>query len=381
MNEEHYYLAFSCSPGIGPKTFTTLLNYFQTAHVAWTANEEDVRQAGIGQKTYEKFDDFRKTFDISEYLGKLKKAKVTFVSRANKNYPQELFALPDPPIGIFVKGNISVIPNSFRNPNGILKQVQDDMKGNFPSIAIVGTRKITSYGTTVTEKLTAQLVSYGVTIVSGLAFGVDAEAHKTTLANNGTAIAVLGCGVDCPFPRENEHLYSEIIEHGGTIISEYPLGQEPNKGTFPARNRIIAALSQAVLIPEAAADSGSLITAEWAKRLEKKIFAVPGPITSSQSAGTLYLLQQGAKLIVKADDIIQELGLRNYGVRKKSIQLENLTHEERRILEIIEDEPLSLDALSKILKLPVFKLSPLISNLEIKGIIKKTGQGIFEIGV
>ncbi|MBI2420595.1 MAG: DNA-protecting protein DprA, partial [Candidatus Levybacteria bacterium] len=298
MDEKIYYLSFSLSPGVGPKGFQNLLKLLGSAQNAWKGSSSDFKKAGIGKANFAKFDGFRREFDIQEYLRKLKRARVEFIPFGDKYYPERLKKIESQPIGLFTKGNHKLL---------VGPQI----------IAVVGTRKITSYGREVTENLVSELCSSGFVIVSGMALGVDGIGHKSAIDSRGSTIAVLGCGVDCPYPRENEKLYEEILDSNGLIVSEYPLGMPANQGTFPARNRIIAGISSAVLITEAAQDSGSLITAGHAVKQGKPVFAVPGPITSQMSKGTLKLLKQGAVLVSSTEDILSELKVKSQNSKFK----------------------------------------------------------------
>lgn len=360
MDEKIYYLGFSLAPGVGPKGFQKLINAFGSAEKAWNGSFADFKSARIGDAAFGKFDNFRKTFDIKEYLEKLHKARVEFIPFGDKYYPACLSKIGSPPIGLFVRGNKKLL-----------------VKQNV--IAVVGARKITNYGRQVTENLVAELCSSGFIIVSGMALGVDGVAHQSTIENKGSTIAVLGCGVDCPYPRENEKLYEEILDSGGLIISEYPLGMPANAGTFPSRNRIIAGVSQAVLITEAAEDSGSLITAGEAVKQGKTVFAVPGPITSQMSRGTLKLLKQRAILVSSADDILASLNVKSQNSKRKTTtQNLKLSKLEQEILTVLEDEEKAIDEISKSTNIKIGKLSTILSEMEIKGVIRNSG-GKFSI--
>lgn len=353
-SERSYYLAFSLVPRIGPQTFSKILSFFKTAERAWKATCDEYKEAGFTPLFYKKLDDFRTSFDLDTYLQKMQKNNVEFVSIIDTSYPNLLTYLSSPPIILFTKGNISLLQNK-------------------PILGVVGTRKVTSYGKSITDSLVTNLVSsYGYTIVSGLALGVDAIAHKAALNAQGNTIAVLGCGVNCCTPQENERLYDEILEHNGLIISEYPLSQQPTPGTFPARNRIIAGISEGILVTEAGVDSGSLITAHEAEALSRPIFAVPGPITSVQSQGTSQLLKQQATFVTDASDIVQVFGKKALYTKKNSF---TGTADEMEIINSLNDESLTLDELSKHIKKPLHVLLPLISLMEIKGIIKKNTAG------
>lgn len=212
--------------------------------------------------------------------------KVKIIKIADKIYPESLKNIPDPPKVLYCLGNLEVLRKN---------------------IAVVGTRQITKYGQFVTAKLVKELVENNITIVSGMALGVDGVAHRTALENGGKTVAVLGAGVDVIYPREHKDLYNSILESGNLLISEVPPGTLVERKLFPARNRIISGLSEAVLITEAAIDSGSLITARMALEQGKEVLAVPGPITSKYSEGTNYLLKQGAKLVTSVEDILETL--------------------------------------------------------------------------
>lgn len=354
---DRYSLAFSVS-NLGPKSFQKILNKFETAQNAWEGNKEEFAEIGIVLKTYKTFDEFRKSFDIEKYVLKLQKEHVEFISFLDKQYPKSLKKLENPPIGLFAKGNTSLFKETF-------------------SLGVVGTRKVTSYGREVTESLVSNLVLNGVCIVSGLALGVDGMAHRSAVSNSGKTIAVLACGVDCCLPSENYSLYRDILNNGGLIVSEYPLSQPPNKGTFLARNRNIAALSDGILITEAAEDSGSLVTAEWGLKLSKNVFAVPGPITSRMSDGSLKLLHQGATLVRGVEDILEKFSISNSQFSNKSkIKSLNLSKEEKKIVLLLQNEEMTIDEITKKTKLSISKLFVSISNLELKGIVKNNGGKI-----
>ncbi|MBI2033257.1 MAG: DNA-protecting protein DprA, partial [Candidatus Levybacteria bacterium] len=212
-----------------------LLETFGTAKNAWEASPVDLKEV-LKDTLSSQFETFRKNFSIESYEKQLQAKNVSFLILSDSEYPKLLAVIPNPPFVLYIKGNKSILADTM--------------------IGIVGTRKVTSYGREVTEMFAGELTQTGFTIVSGLAMGVDAIAHKATLENDGKTVAVLGCGVDCCFPVENQRLYDAILEKDGVIVSEYPIGTTPNKGTFPSRNRIIAGLSQGVLVTEGAEDSG-----------------------------------------------------------------------------------------------------------------------------
>lgn len=348
--DEAFALAFSAS-NFGPKKFQSILNHFESLEKAWHGSKDEYCEIGIKDKGYETFDRFRTNFHINSYVSRLRNEKVEFISFLNPCYPIGLKKLENPPIGIFLKGNSKLLFEKL-------------------SIGVVGTRKITAYGRNVTQRIVSNLVANDVAIVSGLALGVDGTAHRAAVENHGKTIAVLACGVDCCRPTDNFTLYQDILKNNGLIISEYPLSLPPQKGTFLARNRIIAALSDGVLVTEAAEDSGSLVTAEWGLKLGKKVFAIPGPITSRMSDGSLKLLKQGAVLVANEGDVLKEFSVsKSPSSTKSKNQNITLRKEEKMIVTLLENEELTIDELSKDLSIPISKLFVVVSSLELRGVI------------
>ncbi|MEN9407896.1 MAG: hypothetical protein RLZZ455_1112 [Candidatus Parcubacteria bacterium] len=360
MNERDYYLGFSVFPGVGPILFQALLERFGTADVAWCASDKDLEDV-LKNKLTVKFVKFRDTFSLQEYVNTLESKKVSFLTLGDKEYPQLLKKIKNPPFVLFVKGNIDIFCRSKNNLS--------ENTGQERCIGVVGTRKMTSYGHDVTRVITSDLVAAGCTIVSGLALGVDAIAHGTTLSQNGKTIAVLGCGVDLCYPTANRALYDAILSNAGAIVSEYPPGQQPTVGSFPARNRIIAGLSDAVVVTEGAEDSGALITAEHAIQEGRKVFAVPGEITSHLARGPLKLLQEGATMVTCGDDIMSALGI-STRVRASRTRITGDTKEEKRIVEVLEKEEYLFDELLLELDMSAKALSMTLSLMELKGKVK-----------
>jgi DNA processing protein len=362
MDERKYWLAFSICSGIGPVRFHRLLNYFGSATKAWDASLQELIDSGIGKKMAQDVLDFKKTFTIEKYEERMQKLQVTYLTLQDAEYPQLLKAIKNPPIVLYKKGTYTF------NKKDTL-------------VSVVGTRKITEYGKEVTELLVSDLVRSGCVIVSGLALGVDARAHQSTIAASGKTIAVLGSGVDVCTPEENSGLYNRIIETGGAIVSEYPLGMMANKGSFPARNRIIAGLSLGVLVTEGAEDSGSLITARDAFTNNRKVFAVPGPITSSVSKGPISLIAKGATMVMTAKDIIDELGIKGTTgstSTTRSMGFKNLTKEEQKIIDLLQDQKLHFDELVKKTGLYPANLGALLSLMEMKRLVKSSPGGFWQ---
>lgn len=350
-------MGFSVASGIGPKRFNFLLNHFGSAKKAWNARDEELEQV-LGVKIAQAFKTFKKNFNLKLYLKELKKRKITFLTLKDKDYPKLLLESGRPPFVLYVKGSVKILNET-------------------PALAVVGTRRITNYGEEVTRILVSDLVANGFIIVSGLALGVDAVASASAIGADGKTIAVLGCGVDCVTPAENTKLYNSIIEHGGAIVSEYPLGHPPLPGTFPSRNRIIAGLSLGVLVTEGAEDSGSLITANEALKIKRAVFAIPGPITSSLSRGPYSLLKNGGKLVASASEIVEELKIPKDQTQKQIKKLDG-TKDEIKILQILENEPLNFDEIVRRSKIESAEIGTLLSMMEIKGLIKSSG-GLFAL--
>jgi DNA processing protein len=356
MTEQDFYLGFSLVSGIGPKRFSSLLKHFKTAEKAWSASEAELKNAGLGNSFVQNLIKFRQEFDFDEYLQKLKQKQVDFVAICDKEYPKLLKELDDPPIVLFYKGNFKTV--DFER-----------------TIGVVGTRKITNYGSIVTKLFSTDLAMSGFTIVSGLAMGVDAVAGWSAISAGGKTIAVLGSGIDLCFPPVNKPLYDKIVVGGGVVVSEFPLRVQPNKGTFPSRNRIIAGLSLGVLVTEGAEDSGALITAAEAIKIKRPVFAVPGPITSSLSKGPLSLISKGGKLVTTAEDILKELKTQNSKIKTTihNSKFTNLTKDELKIVQLLENEGLNFDEIVRDSKLDSAKVGTTLSVLEIKGIIWNKG--------
>lgn len=357
MDESFYSLGFSYFEGIGPKKYAFLLKEFGTAKAAWNATNEDHLRV-LGKTFGPRFIAFRDTFDFDEKQEELESAGAWFVDVGSSEYPHLLREIPNPPIVLFGIGDKTLL-TSFKERY----------------IGVVGTRKITSYGIEVTTMMVEQLVTSDYCIVSGLALGVDALAHKVALENEGKTIAVLGCGVNRCYPQENERIYKDIIEKGSLIISEFPLGVSPTPGSFPSRNRIIAGISASVLVTQGALGSGSLITASNAVSLHRPVFAVPGPITSSLSHGTNELLKEGAIMVSNANDIMKGLGKSLKTPQRQMIKGD--TALEQSIIDLLIDQAYSFDEFVKKIQLSVQELGSLLSVMEMKGFIKRDSEGNF----
>lgn len=357
MNHEELlaYLSFSSFPGIGPLRFKLLLNYFQTAERAWNAKEKELLEVGLSQNMVNKLREFKRTFSAEKYFEEVQKKNIKIVTWNDSLYPKRLKEISDPPFLIYIRGDIKKDWNLER------------------AIAVVGTRKITSYGRAVTQKIVSGLVASGCLIISGLAYGVDAVAHESAIESGGNTFGVLGCGVDIIHPVSNTELYWKIVKEKGLMISEYPVGQYAAKGLFPARNRIVSGLSLGVVVTEGAQNSGSLITARLALEQGREVFAVPGPITSELSDGTFKLIREGATPVANASDILDALGISNKPISQLAnnpINDKNLSKEEKKIIELLTNENLHVDDLIIATEIPSFKIGSILTMMELKGVVK-----------
>jgi len=300
----------------------------------------------------------KRQLDIINLKELLSEFRVECVTEEDVDYPFLLKNIFDPPLLLYVRGNVKPM----------------DL-----NLAIVGTRKPTSYGKFVTEDITQNLVGAGIAIISGLAMGIDAIAHKSALINDGYTIAVLGSGLDRITPFINEKLGLDIIDKGGAVISEYPIGRNASNYTFPERNRIIAGMSNGVLVTEAAYDSGSLITAHCALEEGREVFAVPGQIDSVYSQGTNKLIASGARLINTYEDVLEEFGLSKHA---KQVLVSNSFLENsliKDIYELVRIKPIKLGEISKALSIETQKALCLISELEIGGFIKGEADDTYRV--
>lgn len=364
MLERSYWLGFSLFPGVGPLRFKQLRAAFETLEQAWHASPQELQDC-LGPALTEKFIDFRLQMSLASYEEKLIKAQVSYVTLADSTYPPLLAQISNPPFVLYCKGTFDFMASENSN-----------------TVGVVGARRITAYGEQVTEIFTQGLVDAGCVIVSGLALGVDAVAHRKTLAAGGKTIAVLGCGIDCPYPQENASLYAEILKHSGMIVSEYGLGAPATRGSFPSRNRIIAGLSRSVVVTEGAVDSGSLITAQAAFANDRPVFAVPGPINSRLSNGPYALIKKGATLVTTAQDVLDELGMNsNEGITsiKGTKSITGDTEEEQQIIALLQEQELSFDQLVKQTGMVAAKIGGILSLMELKGMLTTTDNNIFRL--
>ncbi|QGG48158.1 DNA-processing protein DprA [Heliorestis convoluta] len=353
-SERTYWLALASLPAIGARRFHSIIEHFGSPQAAWLAPEKDWDGvAGMSLSRWQKTLQYRRKDYLSSFLERIYYGGIEALTLQDERYPELLRSIPDPPPVLYMKG-----------------QIQERDKVN---IAIVGTRKATPYGEKVCSQLTEELVQQERTIVSGLARGIDAIAHRTALEKGGRTIAVLACGLDKIYPKAHEALAAAITERGA-LISEYPPGSPAEPGKFPARNRIISGLSQGVLVIEAGEKSGALITADQALEQGREVFAVPGPITSSQSKGTHRLIQQGAKLVTSIEDILSEVQIQ-FNFLAKPKQEIDLEPNEKKLLSHLDWEGKTIDQLIHCTGLKGPEIAVLLTHLEMKGMIKSLPGG------
>lgn len=361
MENVLYYMAFSHCLGIGPMRFKALMQQFGGVQKAYEATEKKLTEV-IGVLTTQKFIRFRTSFDPVRQLEIIRKKEITVVPLSSSDYPVFLRNISDPPICLYVKGDIKG-----------LSQLEQE----YP-FAIVGTRKPTSYGVYLARKFSHDLATAGFVIVSGLALGIDAIAHTTALEVKAKTIAILGCGVDIVYPPSNRRIYEGMIQSGGTIVSEFPPGHTVMKGLFVARNRLISGISKGVLVIEGAIDSGALITARYALEQGRDVFAPPSPITSQMAPAPNLLLKQGAIVVTETEDIFRAFNLTPVLQKKREIE-KLLTDQEKIIFQIIQDGPIPTNELVIRSKLSITEVLRVLSSLEIKEIISENSEGYYQL--
>ena len=362
MNKDiKYWLALNSLPNVGPVTVKRLWNHFGSARAVWEADEENILKIeGITKPVLKSFLENRKQINLEAELEAILKSKIKVLTLEDEDYPTGLKNVYDPPPVLYVKGEI--------------------LKADEKALGIVGTRKASRYGLETARKLALELASLGITIVSGMALGIDTAAHKGALEAKGRTIAVFGCGVDVLFPPENKDLAREI-ELSGALVSEFPVGTKVEKGYFPRRNRIISGLSLGVIVVEGHYDSGAMITAKLALEYNREVFAVPGSIEISQSKGPHWLIKQGAKLIESAEDVLEELKcvLPKKEVKPLGRDYGDLSAEEQKIIEILSSEPKHIDDLTLVTGFPSAQVAGLLTLLELKKVVKQSPGKIFSL--
>lgn len=358
--DPHGLLRLMAVPGIGPNRLRALVSRFHTPEAVFRASVRELTAVeGVDRKTAANIRSADTEAFATEQMERLRRIGGEVVSFWDPRYPEGLRRTCDPPAFLFVKGELHA----------------DD---HF-SVAIVGTRSPTTYGKLVTERLTADLVRHGITIVSGFARGVDTLAHRTAVHGGGRTIAVLGTGLDVVYPPENVRLGREICEYGA-LVTEYPLGTGPDATNFPRRNRIICGMTLGTVVVEAGEKSGALITAELALDQNREVFAVPGPINSPKSRGPNHLIQEGAMLVTSAEDILQELApqIRRFEKEREIPRVvERLSQSERLVFERLQDSPKHIDQLAIELGQPTSAVLAVLLQLELRDLVRQLPGKLF----
>jgi len=380
MEEAVYWLALKQVSGVGPVLYKRLIENFKTPSAVFSADEEALFAVeGISESVAKNILTFNNFDAAKKEIEEIKKEGGTLLTLNHPEYPPLLLTIYDPPPILYRKGLADgAITN--RDP--------------YP-VAMVGTRNMTAYGKSVSERLAGDLARVGITVVSGFARGIDATAHRAAISSGGRTFAVLGCGIDIIYPREHRKLYDEIIENGA-IFSEFPMGAHPEPRYFPQRNRIISGLSLGCVVVEASVKSGSLITARFALEHGREVFAVPGSIFSETSKGVHYLLQSGAKLVADVQDILKEL-LPQLKIKPSQDAAPSqkflfspqpteavlpqsavrLVGDEEKIYQILSFEPKQINTLIEESCLASSVVSYCLLELELKGVVRQLGGQFF----
>lgn len=352
MDERLYWVGFNLVKGIGAVRFQALLDHFGDAKTAWEASPADLTAAGLGAKVIDRFVDVRSSLDLEKYWDQIQKQHIEVITWQDPTYPPHLKEIDQPPPVLYIRGSIT----------------NEDQW----AVAIVGTRQVTAYGRQVTEELAATLAQNGVTVVSGLARGVDAVAHSAALKAGGRTIAILGSGVDKIYPPEHRQMAEKVMAQGA-LISDYSPGTPPESTNFPPRNRIISGLSMAVVVVEAGETSGALITAEFAVEQGREVFAVPGNILAPQSKGCNRLIANGARPLLNAEDVLEALDLTRNIERREVRKVVPADAMEAVLLELLSHEPLHVDEIRAQSGLPIEKVSAALTMMELKGMVRQVG--------
>lgn len=359
MEEQWHLIALHQIAGVGWQTIARL---FESG---WIPGEKlrpsilsSLAEVGVPKKVIKRIQNKFCPAWIEQVKQICEARKITAITYFDPKYPPYLKEIQQPPWVLYIRGDIELLQS--------------------PCLSIVGARKPTSYGIRMTRKFAEDLATQGLTIVSGLAYGIDAEAHQSALEIGGKTIAVLASGVDVVYPKRHRNLYQRIVEQGA-VLSESPPGTSPKPGLFPLRNRLISGLSMGTLVVEAAQKSGSLITAECSVEQNREVFAIPGPIHSPLSAGTLQLIQEGAKCVVTLEDVLEELPVFANQSTLANAQEVELNNQEEKLISYLGDEPIHIAVLMEKLssEFSISQLHQLLLSLELKQVITQlAGQHV-----
>ena len=352
LDEKKYWIGFNLVKGIGSVRFQQIQSFFGDLSIAWNASAETLKEVGLPGRVLNNFLRLRKQIDLDRLYNSILEKNIIVLTLLDDDYPRLLREIDQSPPVIYVKG--SLIP-------------ADEF-----SVAIVGTRRVSDYGQQIARDASIYLAGHGLTIVSGLARGVDGLAHRHALEAGGRTIAVLGSGVDVIYPPEHRKL-AEAISENGAVISDYPLGTQPEGVNFPPRNRIISGLSLATIVIEAGERSGALITADFALDQGRDVFAVPGNVLSPASRGTNRLIQNGAYAMVSPQDVLDVLNLSEVESIKTARQVLPADTTEAKILNVMGFEPMHIDEICHEVEMAVEKVSAALTMMELKGLVQHMG--------
>ena len=351
-NPKMYCVGLNLVKGIGSVRFKALLDAFGNAESAWNASPEAWVNVGISQKIVESFQRVRKGVSLDQIWDRVQSLGVEVLTWDDNGYPRHLKEIDQPPPVLYVRGSMIA---------------EDEW-----AVAIVGTRRVTAYGRQVTEETATSLAHNGVTIVSGLARGVDSIAHQAAISAGGRTLAVLGNGVDIIYPPENRNLATQIMENGA-LVSDYALGTQPDGINFPPRNRIISGLSLAVIIVEAGLTSGALITASFAAEQGRDVFAVPGNINAPQSQGTNLLIRDGAQPLLNPQDVLEALNLTMVTEHRAVRVALPSDPTEAHLYQLLSREPKHVDEIRSQADMPIETVSATLAMMELKGMVRQVG--------
>lgn len=353
MQDLRYFIGFNRVSGIGPAKLQRLLDFFGDLPTAWTAGAFDLAKAGLDKNALENLLVARKILDLEAEVGKAQRACDLIVTWDDPDYPRRLKEIPQPPPVLYIKGNL--LP-------------QDDW-----ALAVVGTRNASAYGKETTRALVTALARNKMTIVSGLARGIDAAAHVSALDAGGRTLAVLGCGIDQIYPPEHAKLAQSITENGA-LISDFPVGMKPDAPNFPARNRIISGLSLGVLFVEGDQVSGAMITCEFALEQDREVFAVPGNLFRRESRGPHKLIRESrAKLVTSVPDILEELNLTMIAEKQAARVIVPANETEAVLIQYLSADPTHIDEIRQHSGLPISQVSSTLAMMELKGMVLQMG--------
>src|SRR2546423_253085 len=356
MNATEACIALNMRPTVGPVRLRKLLELFKEPQQILAAKRSELRKVeGIGNEVADQISNWESTVDLAAELKRVSEFSVTVITQESPSYPKQLREIHAPPIVLYVWGELE--------------------ERDHHAIGIIGARRTTHYGTESAKKLAYQLAYAGLTVVSGLARGIDTAAHQGALAAKGRTIAVIGSGLSKLYPPENQALADKIRDGDGAIVSEFSMEIEPDRQTFPMRNRIIAGWSHGILVVEAGLNSGALITAAQALDQGRSVYAVPGHINAPSAMGSNRLIQQGAKLVVDANDILDDLQIllpeTKPSAEAAARPLPPLSGEERRVYDAIEETETPIDQIAIKCDLPSGTVSSTLLGLELKRLVKQ----------